>query len=146
MLPFVSNGGGLKIDTFEINAPSGTSVVFTFDRVYKHIQILKNDSTSIGATSTRRLELSDDGGATYGTLNTVFPAGGSSGVYHGGVYIFKCGEIAPKIIKGLVTKGIASIASGNYAENAKTGFTNALRLTTFNGNFSNENFHFFGFY
>jgi len=131
-LPVVG-GAPFIVKNFTFDVKAGSSVVYALPETFKLIQLLLKGIT---CTSSVRIELSDDGGATYGALRQV--SDGASGAKTGSVWIDNCNLIGVnKNIDCCVGFAAASgIYFNHYVENVKTGILTHIRFTTGALNFS----------
>jgi hypothetical protein len=120
---------------------SGSSVVFTLTETYKVIEcILVGVSSSSSATIG--IELSSDGGSSYGSLNAINTAG--TGNYAGFIKISHTGVTSTdKRIFSACSLNSASYSSGAlgfnsvFTESTATGVINRIRFSVSAGSFDN---------
>jgi hypothetical protein len=144
MLPFL-NAPSLELDTYTINAPSGSSVVFNIPKIYKQLILVSTGAgTSMANVAQRRFELSDDGAATWGSVQVFKGSIGSiSANLIGAIKIMNVGKISAKPwISSFSFGALPSCSFGE--ETTKTGLINAIRITTSSGNFAGEIYRLWG--
>lgn len=128
------------IDYYTANTTSGSTAVITLTKTYKILEFIIN-GTSSSTSVVLTVDISDDGGATYGTAVTLNIASASN--YSGFGKITHTGVAATnKRIFSSCSITSASFASGSNGfnvtatESSKTGITNRVRFNT-SGTFDN---------